>query len=277
MPVDWQHRASESLITFPAAGRQRLVGAESQAPAERNFTMKEDDETATFRTASGQQHARWNARCPSVPELRKPPCSSSSRHLCLKINFFANRSGNPLSLPGSLPTRHGTHRTLRHASGISRIASSRGWVLCLAIAGGSILAAFSAEHMMHRMEVAAAPPLAPAPAPPAPPQTHKKHHFLSNGLHGLASWYGSVWNGRTTASGERYDESRMTAAHKSLPLGTLVRVTNLASMRSVVVRINDRGAMTPNCIIDLSSAAAREIGMMNKGLAHVSLEVIGKL
>ena len=86
-----------------------------------------------------------------------------------------------------------------------------------------------------------------------------------------------MWNGRTTASGEAFDESQLTAAHKSLPLGTMVRVTNLNSMRSVIVRINDRGALAPNRVIDLSSAAAREIGMVNTGLTRVSLEIIGKL
>ena len=68
----------------------------------------------------------------------------------------------------------------------------------------------------------------------------------------------------------------MTAAHRSLPLGTLVRVTNQRSMRSVVVRINDRGAFSPSRIIDLSSAAARQIGMAEQGLAQVRLEILGR-
>jgi rare lipoprotein A len=103
-------------------------------------------------------------------------------------------------------------------------------------------------------------------------------HFLSlhtNPLRGLASWYGSVWNGRKTASGETFDETKLTAAHKTLPLGTLVRVTNLDSMRSVIVKINDRGTLAPNRVIDLSSAAAQELGMMEKGLVNVKLEVLG--
>ena len=85
-----------------------------------------------------------------------------------------------------------------------------------------------------------------------------------------------MWNGHRTASGETYDETQLTAAHRSLPLGSLVRVTNLRSMRSVIVRINDRGAFAPTRIIDLSSAAARQIGMVEQGLAQVKLEILGK-
>lgn len=136
------------------------------------------------------------------------------------------------------------------------------------------------RHAVQQAELhSAVAPLAPAPAPPAPPALPKpKHHLLRN-LHplaGLASWYGSMWNGRTTASGETYDESQLTAAHRTLPLGTLVRVTNLRSMHSVIVRINDRGAFAPGRIIDLSSAAARELGLLQQGMAQVRLEVLGK-
>lgn len=144
--------------------------------------------------------------------------------------------------------------------------------------------AFSAAtQAAYQIEVhAAVAPLAPPPNPPKMPVfAFMKHpHLLPKlrvrPLAGLASWYGSVWNGRKTASGEDFDETQLTAAHKSLPLGTLVRVTNLHSMRSVIVRINDRGALAPDRVIDLSSAAAREIGMLEKGLEQVSLEVLHK-
>lgn len=124
-------------------------------------------------------------------------------------------------------------------------------------------------------------PLAPAPGVPAPPTTiaaAPAHQFLPklHPLAGLASWYGSVWNGRKTASGETYDETQLTAAHRTLPLGTLVRVTNLRSMQSVIVRINDRGAFSANRIIDLSSAAATKLGMMEQGLERVRLDILGK-
>ena len=97
---------------------------------------------------------------------------------------------------------------------------------------------------------------------------------LTNPLRGIATWYGSVLHGHKTASGETFDENELTAAHRTLPLGTLVRVTDLRSRRSVVVRINDRGTLAPGRIIDLSSAAAEQLGILRAGTAPVKLEVL---
>ncbi len=91
---------------------------------------------------------------------------------------------------------------------------------------------------------------------------------------GIASWYGSKFHGRPTASGERYDMYAMTAAHRTLPLPSYVRVTNLENGRSVVVRVNDRGPFHGNRIIDLSYAAASKIGMLGKGTALVEVVAI---
>lgn len=88
---------------------------------------------------------------------------------------------------------------------------------------------------------------------------------------GIASFY---WQGVTTASGEPFDKTAMTAAHPSLPFNTRVRVTHLANGRSVVVRINDRGPFKPGRVIDLSEAAADALGMRGTGLAEVGLEVV---
>jgi rare lipoprotein A len=91
---------------------------------------------------------------------------------------------------------------------------------------------------------------------------------------GKAVYYGSVFQGRATASGEPYDENKLTAAHRTLPFGTIVRVTNLANQRSVVVKINDRGPFgKKDRIIDLSLAAAKALGMVKAGVAAVVLEV----
>lgn len=98
----------------------------------------------------------------------------------------------------------------------------------------------------------------------------------SQSLQGVASYYGSKFHGRKTASGERFDKFALTAAHKTLPLGTMVRVTNLRNGESVEVKINDRGPHTKGRIIDLSRGAAEEIGMVRAGTARVRLEVIGK-
>lgn len=95
-------------------------------------------------------------------------------------------------------------------------------------------------------------------------------------LRGLASWYGPGFHGNRSASGERYNQNALTAAHRSLPFGTMVRVTNLRNGLSVVVRINDRGPFSRGRIIDLSAASARIIGLKSSGVARVTVEVLGK-
>ncbi|HVR98809.1 MAG TPA: septal ring lytic transglycosylase RlpA family protein [Thermoanaerobaculia bacterium] len=90
-------------------------------------------------------------------------------------------------------------------------------------------------------------------------------------LHGIASWYGPGFHGRPTASGEPFDMDDLTAAHPTLPLGSRAQVTNLDNGRTVVVRINDRGPFFGNRTIDLSRAAAREIGMLAAGSAKVEV------
>lgn len=92
---------------------------------------------------------------------------------------------------------------------------------------------------------------------------------------GTASWYGRDFHGKKTANGERYDMYAMSAAHKTLPMPSLVRVTNLENGRSVVVRVNDRGPFVKSRLIDLSYAAAKELGYDNKGTARVRVQVIG--
>ena len=91
---------------------------------------------------------------------------------------------------------------------------------------------------------------------------------------GTASWYGSDFEGKPTASGEPYDMFEFTAAHPTLPLGSHVRVTNLRNGRAVIVRINDRGPIIPGRIIDLSYGAARVIGVKARGLQRVRLDVV---
>jgi rare lipoprotein A len=93
---------------------------------------------------------------------------------------------------------------------------------------------------------------------------------------GIASWYGAWHHGRSTASGEPFDaESGFTAAHKTLPFNVCAAVDNLATGRSVVVRINDRGPFVGNRVIDLSPAAAAEIGLLRKGVGKVRITALG--
>jgi rare lipoprotein A len=92
---------------------------------------------------------------------------------------------------------------------------------------------------------------------------------------GMASWYGPGFSGNPTASGEVFNPQNMTAAHHSLPFGTQVRVTNLDNGRSVVVRVNDRLGHASR-VIDLSTAAAQVLGIVNSGIAPVRLDVLGR-
>ena len=94
---------------------------------------------------------------------------------------------------------------------------------------------------------------------------------------GQAGWYGDRYHGRKTASGERFDQNALTAAHRTLPFGTMVEVKNLDNGRTVTVRINDRGPFGRKTrIIDLSRAAAGEIDMVHAGVAQVELRIVGQ-
>jgi rare lipoprotein A len=106
----------------------------------------------------------------------------------------------------------------------------------------------------------------------AAPSTSKPHRRWFQ--IGRASWYGTFFNGRSTASGETYDMNGLTCAHRSLPLGSLIRVTNLRNQKTVVVRVNDRGPVPDDRVIDLSYGAAKSLGFVSKGLAPVRLELV---
>lgn len=89
---------------------------------------------------------------------------------------------------------------------------------------------------------------------------------------GMASWYGPGFHGRKTASGERFNQNKLTAAHRKLPLGSEVKVTNLENGRSITVEINDRGPYKKGRVLDLSKAAAKKLGMVEDGVAKVRIE-----
>ena len=107
------------------------------------------------------------------------------------------------------------------------------------------------------------------------PSQIKPDTSIGKSERGIAAWYGPGFERRKTASGERFDTRKLTAAHKTLPFNTMVKVTNLDNGMSVVVRINDRGPFGKNRIIDLSPAAARAIGLDKAGLTNVLIETIG--
>lgn len=92
---------------------------------------------------------------------------------------------------------------------------------------------------------------------------------------GRASYYGAQHQGKRTASGERFDQNALTAAHRQLPFGTRLLVTNLSNSKTVVVKVNDRGPHTRSRLIDLSKAAAEQLGMVGDGVASVRIQTVG--
>ncbi len=142
-------------------------------------------------------------------------------------------------------------------------------VLCLSLA----------TALLARSALAQTAASAPASAKPAemltPTAEPKAAATAGDALSGKAAWYGRKFNGRKTASGQRFNASAMTAAHPTLAFGSRVKVTNTKNQRSAVVVINDRGPSTPGRIIDVSQAAATRLGFVRAGTADVKLDVIG--
>jgi len=140
----------------------------------------------------------------------------------------------------------------------------------------SRLTDFIARRFRRQIESAVPAVEAETPVTPDMP-VDEKYQFTGEDARelerGHASWYGAQFHGRRTASGENYDKYALTAAHKTLPFGTIVRVRSLTLGREVDVRINDRGPFSPGRVIDVSQAAAEALGLMGAGVAEVSLNV----
>ena len=134
-----------------------------------------------------------------------------------------------------------------------------------------LLAASSLAHAQSASAPAAAAAPAAKPAAAAPAAAP-----AADASEGKIAWYGRKFAGRKTANGERFNPGALTMAHKSLPFGTRVKVTNAANQRSVVLRVNDRGPSTPDRVGDVSQAAAQKLRMMRSGVANAKLEVVGQ-
>ncbi|MGB8478045.1 MAG: septal ring lytic transglycosylase RlpA family protein [Acidobacteriaceae bacterium] len=143
---------------------------------------------------------------------------------------------------------------------------------------GLLVLSLTVSGCRHRHVQAAAPPPPPTEqAPPSPFPTQPSPETTSPVLHseiGIASWYGAPYHNAREADGQIYNQNAMTAAHRTLPMGTVVRVTNLSTRQSVVVTIADRGPFVPGRILDLSRAAALKIGVWRTGTARVRIDVL---
>ncbi len=148
--------------------------------------------------------------------------------------------------------------------------------LLLTAAAGPVWAAPAKHHTVEQQHRVKAVKAGKAGKRPAEHRAAKAARKRGNALEGKASYYASKFTGRRTASGERFDPAELTAAHRSLPLNSLAKVTDLNTGRSVVVRINDRGPHRGGRVIDLSPSAAREIGMIRRGIAQVAITPVDR-
>lgn len=142
------------------------------------------------------------------------------------------------------------------------------------LAAATATLAFILSPLVYAQNAPAASAPAAAAAPAAAPAPEKA--ASGDATEGKVAYYGKKFNGRKTASGERFNSGALTMAHKTLPFGTMVKVTNLKTNKSVVVRVNDRGPSTPDRIGDLTTAAAGKIRMLRSGIADVKMEVVGQ-
>ena len=160
---------------------------------------------------------------------------------------------------------------------ISSWRKSASFLRLILVSSFALIAAAGCAHRTYQPQ-----PPAPVPAPPnqpvpsGPPPSVERQPAVPGEYveEGIASWYGVPFNGRRTSDGEIYDMHQLTGAHRTLPFGAVVRVTNLLNGRQTEVRINDRGPFVANRIIDLSLAAAQAIGLVGTGTAPVRLEIV---
>jgi len=154
------------------------------------------------------------------------------------------------------------------------LARAAGLAVAALLTSAPSVAQDSVPPRIQSLEEAVAAANDPTPVPLPEAKAEAVRQAFEEIGEGQASYYGRELAGNRTSSGERFDPMALTAAHRTLPLGSLVRVTNLANGRSVIVRVNDRGPFVRSRLIDVSLGAAREIGMVAQGRAQVRLELV---
>jgi rare lipoprotein A len=170
----------------------------------------------------------------------------------------------------------------RSNDGISKNRISTVAVTVFAVTlGGLPLGGCGGRRVVASPPVTSHPPATPEPAPPEVASNPRNRSNSDAGSEvfeqGEASWYGAPFHGRRASNGEIYDMNKMTAAHRTLPFGTMVRVTNVTNGKSATVRITDRGPFVGNRIIDLSYAAAKEIESIGPGVVPVQLVILSPI
>ncbi len=168
----------------------------------------------------------------------------------------------------------------RNANNVNRRMPVPTWLLvslsCVAFAAAVLTFFPGTTVLANALLLTPAAQTAPVASatPVLTPEQQEERRTPANLLHGVASWYGGVFDGRKTASGEKFNMYAMTACHPTLPFGTKIRVENTENHKSVVVRVTDRGLLYDGRILDLSYGAARKLGMVEPGLAKVNIQIV---
>jgi rare lipoprotein A len=276
---------STIILLFDPRGVPRPAGFSGPARVERSKTLCLTMILACFRSGRAKK-SRWKgseteSRHRSEPIFASPPRKNTKAHY--ERTSLVRRKWLVLTI-SALPKGN------RRPAVAVRLSKSRfrnavpialGLLLGACATRGEIPPDNTQAQVPGQTRISGPPASAEMPSPPLAGSflvanerpLRKPAGHPSFVQKGLASWYGPSHQGRRTASGERFDGRRLTAAHRSLPLHTVVRVTNLDNRKSVTVRVNDRGPYCRRRVIDLSDQAARQIDMKKAGIAHVRLEV----
>jgi rare lipoprotein A (peptidoglycan hydrolase) len=290
--VSSSQQSMNFYVTTPQTGEQVVVGEGSQRPSAQRSQMASANSRNTMNTYV-QQEQRAAANQGSAQSARVATNTRTARPATRQAGP-ANPGYSIQQVSNSPATAYSSSAFQHPAATYAPQASQSGGVVATSAQANyytqtsqqtnpayvSNASATTAQkpslfsRIIHPGHAKTAPQ---APASASSVWSNIKPSKLAGRLQqGMASWYGSDFHGGKTASGERYDMNSMTAAHKTLPFGTLVKVKNERNGRECVVRINNRGPFSKGRIIDLSKAAANKLGMVSSGVAKVSCEVIGR-
>lgn len=247
-----------------------------QAPAEVTSAASTADDGATDIKVGSIQPVSANSAQTPDPTAAEPALSSDAIDRATAIAAQLNQLHHSQLDPATITVRWNPERQryliLMNGAELVEINSD---TILPDTTGDAAEDALQATNRLRRL-MGGATPLTDIEGRPRPQPQVSQRASRRAIASGLASWYGPGFNGRRSASGEVFNQNAMTAAHRSLPFGTQVRVTNPNTGQSVVVRINDRGPFSGGRVIDLSRAAAGAIGLIPAGVAPVNLEVLGR-
>lgn len=272
-----QTAAPNFYVTTPQTGEQTAVGGNYEQATANIYTGQTAWQTPVRQSARKTHDASAAAsRAPTVQQVSNRPSASSPQQQYANnytnsteqqaVNYYTHTghasATHQSSAYGNAPwPQPAAHQTVYPAAYVSNVSSEKKGLM---------------SRLLHRNNSSTQQQQSNAAVRAARNVGYRASKLAGNVQQGVASWYGGKWHGRKTANGERFNQESMTAAHRTLPFGTVVKVTNERNGRECMVRINNRGPFTKGRILDLSKAAARQLGMMGSGVAKVKMEVVGE-